>query len=90
MDEVYQAEDKSLEQQVALKFLWKEAADNPALSRMRREVRVARKVTHANVCRVHDIGEAEGVQFLSMEFVKAFAYLLLAVLYLLDAVNKAQ
>src|SRR5205085_12641632 len=71
MGEVYQAEDLKLEQPVALKFLPPTlAADGAALARLHREVRVARQISHRNVCRVYDIGEAEGQHFLSMEYVR--------------------
>ena len=70
MGEVYRAEDLTLGQPVALKFVPERVASDPArLTRFVNEVRVARKVTHANVCRVHDIGQAEGRHFLSMEYV---------------------
>jgi hypothetical protein len=70
MGEVYLADDLKLEQPVALKFLSRTRADDDAwLARFRHEVRLARKVTHANVNRVYDIGEAEGEVFFSMEYV---------------------
>jgi serine/threonine-protein kinase len=70
MGEVYRADDLTLGQTVALKFLPAAlAADRGALARFHREVRVARQITHPNVCRVYDIGEAEGRHFLSMEFI---------------------
>ncbi len=70
MGEVYRAEDLKLRQVVALKFLPPHLQSNPGrLARFHNEVRLARAVTHANVCRVHDIGEAEGVHFLTMEYV---------------------
>ena len=70
MGEVYRADDLRLGQSVALKFLSPElAANERALSLFESEVRLAREVTHPNVCRVHDIGEAEGRHFLSMEFI---------------------
>ncbi|HSR53815.1 MAG TPA: protein kinase [Acidobacteriota bacterium] len=70
MGEVYRAEDIKLGQAVALKFLPRELADDPRrLSRFHDEVRLARQVTHPNVCRVHDIGEWEGLHFLSMEYI---------------------
>lgn len=70
MGEVYRADDLKLEQPVALKFLpagLEEDADR--LERLFGEVRMARQVSHPAVCRVWDIGEAEGHHFLSMEFV---------------------
>ena len=70
MGEVYRAEDLKLGQTVALKFLPKSLARNEeALARFTREVRLARQVSHPNVCRVFDIGEIDGQTFLTMEFV---------------------
>jgi serine/threonine protein kinase len=71
MGEVYRADDLRLGHPVALKFLapWL-ARDGAALSRFHREVSVARQVSHANVCRVHDIGEHDGMHFLSMEYIR--------------------
>ncbi|MGA2601330.1 MAG: serine/threonine-protein kinase [Bryobacteraceae bacterium] len=70
MAEVYRANDLLLGQTVALKFLpVRLTSDEPALSRFRNEVRIARQVSHPNVCRVYDIGEAEGSTYLSMEYV---------------------
>jgi serine/threonine-protein kinase len=70
MGEVYRAEDLKLDQDVALKFLpEKLVQDGAALARFHREVRIARDISHASVCRVFDIGEANGVPFISMEFV---------------------
>jgi serine/threonine-protein kinase len=71
MGEVYRADDLKLAQPVALKFLPDHLlSDGGALSRFHREVRVARQVSHKNVCRVYDIGEVDGRHFLSMEFIK--------------------
>ncbi len=70
MGEVYRADDLTLGQSVALKFLPPAfARDADRLRRFYQEVRVAREVSHPNVCRVYDVGEAEGRAFLSMEFV---------------------
>lgn len=70
MGEVYRADDLKLGQPVALKFLPDHLlSDGAALARFHREVRVARQVSHKNVCRVYDIGEVEGRHFLSMEFI---------------------
>jgi serine/threonine-protein kinase len=70
MGEVYRAEDLLLRQPVALKFLPSAAPANASmLTRFRNEVRTARQVSHPNVCRVYDIGEAEGLTYLSMEYV---------------------
>src|SRR6516165_6108600 len=70
MGEVYRATDLTLGQSVALKFLPEEAArDQRLLERFHGEVRVARQISHPNICRVYDIGEAEGAPFISMEYV---------------------
>jgi serine/threonine-protein kinase len=70
MGEVYRADDLTLGQAVALKFLPSSADDQEMLARFRTEVRIARRVSHRNVCRVYDIGETEGRHFLSMEYVE--------------------
>jgi len=70
MGEVYRANDLLLCQTVALKFLPAQWASHEAtLVRFRNEVRIARQISHPNVCRVYDIGEAEGSTYLSMEYV---------------------
>ena len=70
MGDVYRADDHELGTSVALKFLPIELAGDPVrLARLRNEVRVARQVAHPNVCRVYDIGDADGRPFLSMEFI---------------------
>ena len=70
MGEVYRADDLTLDQPVALKFLPPSFENNPSwLERFHNEVRLSRQVTHPNVCRVFDIGEVEGEEFISMEFV---------------------
>ncbi len=70
MGEVYRADDLKLGQAVALKFLPKAVSgDEALLARFHAEVRLARQVSHPNVCRIYDIGEIEGRHFLSMEYV---------------------
>ncbi len=70
MGEVYRADDLRLGQPVALKFLPQTVTgDNVRLAQFHNEVRVARQVSHRNVCRVYDIGEADGSIFLTMEYV---------------------
>ncbi|MHC5114270.1 MAG: serine/threonine-protein kinase, partial [Planctomycetota bacterium] len=70
MGEVYRADDLELGQSVALKFLPERVvADESWLRRFRNEVRTAREVAHANVCRIYDIGQEDGHVFLSMEYV---------------------
>ncbi|HET6957997.1 MAG TPA: serine/threonine-protein kinase, partial [Vicinamibacterales bacterium] len=70
MGEVYRADDLKLGQPVALKFLAEDVDRDPArLTQLHTEVRMARQVSHPNVCRVYDVGELEGHTFLSMEYV---------------------
>src|SRR5512146_1602969 len=70
MGEVFRAEDLRIGQTVALKFISHAHERGPAsLELFTSEVRLARQIGHPNVCRVYDIGEADGAPFLSMEFV---------------------
>ena len=70
MGEVYRADDLKLGQPVALKFLPANVDRDPArLTQLHTEVRMARQVSHPNVCRVYDIDEVDGATFLSMEYV---------------------
>ncbi|MBL8760209.1 MAG: protein kinase [Phycisphaerae bacterium] len=70
MGEVFRADDLKLMQPVALKFLPPHLSTNRvSLDRMINEVRVARAVSHPNVCRVHDIGEVDDLHYISMEYV---------------------
>ena len=70
MGEVYRADDLTLGQSVALKFLPDDAArDENLLERFRNEVRMARRVSHPNVCRVYDVGDVDGHTFFTMEYV---------------------
>ena len=70
MGEVYRADDLRLGQPVALKLLPENLRNDPVrLAQFHNEVRTARQVSHPNVCRVYDIGEADGLLYLSMEYV---------------------
>ncbi len=70
MGEVYRADDLKLGQPVALKFLPEDVDKDPGrLTQLHAEVRMARQVSHPNVCRVYDVDEFEGHTFLSMEYV---------------------
>ena len=71
MASVYRARDTQLEETVALKVISRELASEPdAMARFRREVVLARRVTHRNVARSFDIGEHDGQLFLTMELVE--------------------
>ena len=70
MGEVFRAEDLRLGQQVALKFLPRHLVHHSdRLEGFYREVRLARLVSHPNVCRLFDIGENDGEPFITMEYV---------------------
>jgi len=71
MGAVYLAEDSKLGERVALKVISSALAGDPeqAVARFRREVQAARRVTHPNVIRIHDLGEEGPLLFLSMEYV---------------------
>jgi serine/threonine-protein kinase len=70
MGEVYRADDLTLDQPVALKFLPAGVAtDADRLAQFHAELRIARQVSHKNVCRLYDLGEHEGRRFLTMEYV---------------------
>src|SRR6185295_15720471 len=67
MGEVYRADDLTLDHPVALKFLPEGSVDPAQLAQFHNELRTARQVSHKNVCRLYDLGEADGRRFLTME-----------------------
>jgi tRNA A-37 threonylcarbamoyl transferase component Bud32/TolB-like protein len=68
MGEVYEAEDLLLRERVALKTIRREVArDEGTAARFKREIQLARKVTHANVCRIFDVGLHDDAPFITME-----------------------
>jgi serine/threonine-protein kinase len=71
MGTVYRALDRELDDEVAVKVLQPEAFDEGATvgQTLKQEIRLARKITHRNVVRTHDLGEADGLRFLTMEYV---------------------
>src|SRR5262245_56951576 len=70
MVEVYRADDLTLKQPVALTVLPPAMArDQRRLARFHGEVRVARQISHPNVCRVYDIAEIDGTAYISMEYI---------------------
>jgi eukaryotic-like serine/threonine-protein kinase len=71
MGAVYKATDHELNRFVALKVIRPELASNPSiLARFKQELLLAHQVTHRNVIRIYDLGEAEGVKFITMEFIE--------------------
>jgi len=74
MGVVYRALDLQLDETVAIKTLPGDAMQRSAeeLERFKREIRIARKITHRNVLRTYDYGEADGTYFISMEYVRGY------------------
>jgi len=72
MGAVYRARDKQLDETVALKVLRADVLqeDPTLLDRFKQEIKLARKITHRNVLRTHDFGEADGVPYISMEYLE--------------------
>ncbi len=71
MGAVYEVFDQHLEEAVALKLLHPDLSrDDEHRRRLRAEVRLARRVSHPNVCRVHDLGEHEAQLFVTMELIR--------------------
>ena len=72
MGVVYRAFDKELNEPVAIKTLRPDLLGDPSLlERFKQEIRLARRISHPNVVRTHDIGETGGLYFITMEFVEA-------------------
>ena len=70
MGSVYKVFDKKIDERVALKVLAPEiAGDEKTIERFRYELKLARKVSHRNVCRMYDLSEEEGTPFITMEYV---------------------
>jgi tetratricopeptide (TPR) repeat protein/predicted Ser/Thr protein kinase/TolB-like protein len=71
MGAVYRATDLELDRDVALKVIRPELeADEALLQRFKQEIILAREITHRNVVRTFDLGQADGIRFISMEFVE--------------------
>ncbi len=70
MGKVYRVIDNKIDEEVALKLLKPEiASDEMNIKRFRNELKYARKISHNNVCRMYHLGEADGAQFITMEYV---------------------
>ncbi len=71
MGAVYEARDQELDRTIAVKVIRPELASNPSiLQRFKQELILSRNVTHKNVVRIFDLGEADGTKFITMEFVE--------------------
>ena len=71
MGKVYKAYDKELDRIVALKLVRSELASDPAsMQRFKQELLLASKISHKNILRIHDLGDVEGMKFISMTYVK--------------------
>src|SRR5215469_4616323 len=71
MGAVYKARDREVDRFVALKIIRPELASRPdILARFKQELILARQVTHKNVIRIFDLGEADGMKFITMDFVE--------------------
>jgi TolB-like protein/Flp pilus assembly protein TadD/predicted Ser/Thr protein kinase len=70
MGKVYRVFDKKLEEEVALKLIKPEIASNgDSIDRFSNELKFARKIAHRNVCKMYDLGEKEGTNYITMEYV---------------------
>jgi serine/threonine-protein kinase len=72
MGVVYLAHDRTLDEEVALKVLRPDVMrDDPhLLERFKQEIKLARRITHRNILRTHDLGEADGTPYISMEYLE--------------------
>jgi serine/threonine protein kinase/Tfp pilus assembly protein PilF len=71
MGAVYKAQDRELNRPVALKLIRPELAANPSIvARFKQELLLSQQVTHKNVIRIYDLGDSDGVKFITMEFVE--------------------
>jgi serine/threonine protein kinase len=72
MGVVYRAHDRELDEPVAIKTLKPDQleGDGTSLERFKQEIRLARRITHRNVVRTHDLGEVNGMYYITMEFVE--------------------
>jgi len=70
MGTIYKVHDRELDRDIALKVIRPDIAGNPVvLERFKREIQLSSEVTHKNVLRVYDLGESEGIKFVTMQLV---------------------
>jgi serine/threonine protein kinase/Tfp pilus assembly protein PilF len=71
MGRVYKALDKELNRTVALKMIKPELSSHSGIvERFKKEIKLASHISHKNVCRIHDLGEVNGIKFISMQYVE--------------------
>jgi eukaryotic-like serine/threonine-protein kinase len=71
MGAVYKARDRELDRFVALKLIRRELSSNQAIvARFKQELLLSHQVTHKNVIRIYDLGDSDGIKFITMEFVE--------------------
>lgn len=84
MGVVYKAQDRELDDVIALKVLKRESwGSEEFLARLKEELKLARKITHPNVLRTFDFGDVDGVPFVSMEYVRG-----VTLRYMLDRTDR--
>jgi serine/threonine protein kinase/Tfp pilus assembly protein PilF len=70
MGRVYKAIDKELNRIVVLKMIRPERSSDPGMvKRFKKEINLASQITHENVCRIYDLGEIDGIKYISMQFI---------------------
>ncbi len=71
MGMVYKDHDRELDELVAIKVVRAEAASSPEMTkRFRSEIKLARRVSHPNVCRIHELGREGPLRYIVMEYVE--------------------
>jgi serine/threonine protein kinase/tetratricopeptide (TPR) repeat protein len=69
MGNVYRVVDKKINEEIALKFLNPAIADEKMIERFKNELKLARKISHKNICRMYDLNDIEGAPYITMEYV---------------------
>ena len=69
MGRVYRVMDKKINEEVALKLIRPEIADSKTIERFGNELKMARKISHKNVCRMYHLSEESGTHYITMEYV---------------------
>ncbi len=69
MGNVYRAVDTKINEEIALKFLNPAVADEKMIERFKNELKLARKISHKNICRMYDLGDVDGSPYITMEYV---------------------